>query len=278
MSMFPVKNLLRSAFPSNSILRASTIEAAVRRSRLYVIFLTPRSGSTWLTELIMNTGGLGAPQEWFNDGWIYTNEPALGCLPPRLRGTTDINSYFESIVTEGRGVAGLELSLYQAVMLAELLDTSFKPDWLAVSFYLRRRDLAAQAISLYRSIATERFHSYQNRPEQVQAFRDAQYDYSSIRKWFDYLVANERYFKVMFRSSGVSPIGIYYEDLHINPLETLRQIARNVGVALPQTLPATSLRIMRDEISDDWRQRFVTTLFAECPNMQDKLAARAEQR
>jgi trehalose 2-sulfotransferase len=132
----PMKNLLRDAFPADSNLRAETLTAAAERSRLYVIFLTPRSGSTWLTELAMNTGVLGAPQEWFNDGWIYTDQPALGCLPPRLRKIEDVNQYVKAIVDEGRGTAGLELSVFQATMLCEMIERPFDPRWLAASFYL----------------------------------------------------------------------------------------------------------------------------------------------
>jgi LPS sulfotransferase NodH len=259
----PLKNLLRDAFPANSVLRTRTIQAAARRAKLYVIFLTPRSGSTWLTELAMNAGGLGAPQEWFNDDWIYTDKPALGCLPPRARGIDDVNDYVDAIVNEGGGVAGLELSIYQALMLSDLLDQTFDPGWLAASFYLRRRDLAAQAISLYRSVSTGRFHSYQNDPEQLQAARSLDYDYQRIRQWLEFLEDCERQFETLFESCGISPTPLFYEDLQANPLGTLQQIAAGIGVPPPDTLPVTSLRMIRDETSTQWQIRFSQDLASD---------------
>jgi hypothetical protein len=53
---------------------------------------------------MLNAGHLGVPQEWFNDGWIYSNETALGCRPPKLRRTFDINRYVEEIVSDPLGV------------------------------------------------------------------------------------------------------------------------------------------------------------------------------
>jgi hypothetical protein len=49
--------------------------------------------------------------------WIYTDELVLGCKPPKVRGISDINQYFNVIVDEGNGVAGLRLSVFQALML-----------------------------------------------------------------------------------------------------------------------------------------------------------------
>ncbi len=254
---FQMKNLLRDAFPANSVLHASTLKEAASRSRLYVIFLTPRSGSTWLTELAKNSGVLGTPQEWFNDGWIYTEKPALGCLPPRLRGLADVNEYVDAIVDEGPGIAGLELSVFQALMLREMIDGPFDPRWLAATFYLRRRDLAAQAVSLYRSVASGRFHSYQIQPEAVQAFEAVEYDFDGLLKWLQFLIECEQRFDDLFRSCGLSPVPLYYEDFLKDPLGLLQQIAWRLGATTPQNLPPTSLTLMRDATSAAWRERFV---------------------
>jgi LPS sulfotransferase NodH len=255
-----MKNLLREAFPLNGVLRGATLQAAAGRARLYAIFLTPRVGSTWLTELTMNTGELGCPQEWFNDDWIYTEEPALGCLPPRLRQCLDVNDYVDAIVDEGRGIAGIELSVFQAIMLRELMDTPFDPGWLTAAFYLRRRDLAAQAVSLYRSASSGRFHSYQNAPQAVRAFQALDYDYQSILKWWNFIVESEQRFEALFECCKLSPVELFYEDLQADPLRMLQQIALAVGAKPPQQLPETSLAILRDHRSVAWRDRFLRDL------------------
>jgi trehalose 2-sulfotransferase len=255
-----MRNLLRGAFPVSSVLRADTIKAAAGRSRLYVIFLTPRSGSTWLTELAMNTGALGVPHEWFNDTWIYTDEPALGCLPPRSRGIAEVNEYVDAIVDEGQGIAGLQLSVFQAAMLQEMIDCPFDLRWLKACFYLRRRDLAAQAVSLYRSVVSGRFHSYQSTPQHIQAFEAVEYDHDSILKWLRFLIECEQRFSELFRSCRIRPISLFYEDLLADPLGMLRQIARGIDVMPPQSLPSTTLSIMRDGANALWREQLAKNL------------------
>jgi LPS sulfotransferase NodH len=250
-----MKNLLRDAFPTNSVLRASTCSAAAARSRLYVILLTPRSGSTWLTELLIGAGYLGAPQEWFNDGWIYSEEPALGCLPPKLRGLSDVNDYLDAIVDEGRGVAGLELSVFQAEMLGDLMDGPVDPNWLTAVFYLRRRDLFSQAVSLYRSVASGRFHSYQNSADQIEAFNSTPFDLEKLIEWLNFLILCEKKFAEAFERYRLRPIDLFYEDLVRDPLAMVQKIASAIGVEPPQSLAPASMSVLRDSTSADWRER-----------------------
>jgi trehalose 2-sulfotransferase len=188
--------------------------------RLWNDFLIPRSGSTWLTELATNTGALGVPHEWFNDNWIYTDEPVLGCLPSRLRGIAEVNEYVDAIVDEGQGIAGLQLSVFQAAMLQEMIDSPFDPRWLKACFYLRRRDLAAQAVSLYRSVVSGRFHSYQSTQQHIQAFKAVEYDHDNIIKWLHFIIDCEQQFSQLFRSCRIRPISLFYEDLLVDPLCT----------------------------------------------------------
>ncbi len=255
-----MKNLLRDAFPGNCILRAGTLRAASERSRLYVIFLTPRSGSSWLTELAMNTGVLGTPHEWFNDNWVYSDQTVLTCLPPRSRGIADINAYVDSIVDEGRGIAGLELSIFQALMLREMIAPSFDPRWLTASFYLRRHDIIAQAISLYRSVVSGVFHSFQSTLQDCKAFSTVEYNYDSLLQWLEFLIDNETRFEFLFRSCNVQPVELFYEDLQNDPLGSLQKIAWELGVPPPQSLPMVSLKVMRDQTSAAWRRRFTSEL------------------
>ncbi len=180
-----MSNLVKSAFPFGSILREETIGSLAGSSKLYVIFITPRSGSTWLTELAMNSGLLGAPQEWFNENWIHTEEIALGCRPPKVIGTADINEYVHEVVSSHRaanGVMGIQLSQYQTQCLIELLESPSRAATCMVPFYLCRRNLVAQAISLYRSRKSGLWHSYQDAPGLVAKFQSVEYDRAEIEK------------------------------------------------------------------------------------------------
>lgn len=218
--------------------------------------MTPRSGSTWLTELMASAGGLGVPQEWFNESFLRSNEPALGCRPPLLRGTLDINDYLRSIVDEGQGVAGAEVSIFQALMLAELFEGAPEEGILDASFYLRRWDVIAQGISLYRSAKSGRFHSYQTKPEEIRSFQEVKYDADEIAHWIRQIIEYEDLFEKLFEKAGLRPVPIFYEDLQQNPLGHLREIAERIGVIGPDELPASNLTLMRDDRSIDWARKF----------------------
>ncbi len=266
-----MENRLRAAFPDGSVLHAATLRRAARRAKLYAIFLTPRSGSTWLTELAIASGRLGAPQEWFNDGWIYEDRPALGCKPPRLRGTAEINAYVNAIIDEGQGVAGIQLSCFQAAMLAELIEPEFDPTCLTTCFYLRRRDICAQAVSLYRSVESALFHSYEATPERQAAFAAVPYDTEKLIHWTEFLLESEARFDALFKAAGLSPTPIFYEDLIADPLRVLGHIAANLAITPPDVLPNTVLIPLRDEKSAVWVDRLRHALPQD---LQTKLAAR----
>jgi trehalose 2-sulfotransferase len=251
---------VRGAFPGGDSLHAGALQALAKRSRLYAIFMTPRSGSTWLTELVMNAGGLGVPQEWFNEIWVHMKEPSIGCRPPRLRGVTEINEYVAEIVGEGQGIAGIELSLSQALNLGELIDQPFDPSWFAASFYLRRKNLIAQTISLYRSAVSGVFHSYQDSPEERQVFNAVEFNYSHLLHWLKFLIRCERRFEALFRVYNIRPIPLYYEDIVADPLRALRHIARGIGGPPVTKIPDTSLTVLRDRKSAEWQDRFLKSL------------------
>ena len=241
---------MRSAFPANSTLRAETLQRAAERSKLYVVFLTPRSGSTWLTSLAEGAG-LGVPHEWFNLDFIGMERPAAtGHRPPRVRGTPDINAYVDAIVDEAPGVAGVELGILQALQLRELVEEPVPLDRITF-FYLRRRDLLAQAVSYYRSITSGRWHSY----EGCRGERPVDYDRDGIRRCRDELVDKEYGFEMLFRSCGIEPHRLYYEDLAADPLQVLQAMARMLGRPPADRVPHTPFVPLRDERSEAWRRR-----------------------
>ncbi len=140
-----------------------------------------------------------------------------------------MNDYVNAIVDEGNGIAGLELSVFQALMLRDIIDQRVDPRWLTAAFYLRRRDLTAQAVSLYRSVNSGRFHSYQRESIELQNFDDIEYDYEKILSWLIFLLDCEERFLMLFNSCFLSPFSIFYEDLQSNPLAILQKIALEIG-------------------------------------------------
>ena len=71
---------------ANTILR-DRVMLAPRAERSYVIHFTPRSGSSWLTDVLGQTNVFGLPDEYFNPSFIPRNATAFGA--------TNLDEYIE---------------------------------------------------------------------------------------------------------------------------------------------------------------------------------------
>lgn len=237
------------AFPENSVLDVDLFDRLAETSTLYVILILPRSGSTWFCEMIGATGGLGLPQEWFNAGFVQRDKLHLGCKPPKVRGISDINRYVEEIVDEGDGVAGVQLSYWNALSLTELTDGRIpigKIKW----FYLRRRDVLAQAISLFKSVESGYWHSYQPQQDKLDA---VQFDQDKCIKMLEQIIEDEIRLEKMMSGCGINPVRLFYEDIQAHPLQSLRMFAQLIGQRPPNSLPETELKKLRRSNADSWK-------------------------
>ena len=239
---------LVTAFHENSVLDTEILRELAEENLLYVIWIMPRSGSTWFHELIRNSGGMGEPQEWFNDD-LFAGEPASLPVPGPER-TADINQYVAKLVQRGQGVAGTQLSYWQALSLAELADGPIPLDKIKL-FYLRRRDILSQSISFYKSVATGYWHSYQGSSDRIA---ELPFDLSACVRSLSELVGNEARFEELFESCGVDPVRLYYEDIEADPLSSLRTFASVLDVKAPTELPTSQLRRLRNGQTEEWRR------------------------
>jgi len=257
-----MSNLIEQAFPTCCVVKRATLEEIFSSTKLYVIFVTARSGSTWLTEMAAFDGRLGTPQEWFNETWIYTDLELLGCRPPKLADASDINDYIFKTITRYRspsGVAGLKLSFPQAQALFELLESPNSVKQGVTYFYLRRRNLIAQAISLYRSASSGFFHAYQTDRMAQARFTTLPYDAERIQYWMQDLLASECAFEAMFRSCEIKEHRFLYEDMVADPGRILDWIyTTTTGKAeFSGTEPTLGLvRKISDDKNQEWELRF----------------------
>ena len=168
----------------------------------YCIAFTPRSGSTWLGQVLYNSGRLGDPQEYFN---FEAAEYAI-----THSGMTNIHDYFRYLKRESQtsGVFGFELAyphlrkLFEEG-LGEIVDGLDK--W----FFLRRRDFVAQAVSMYRAKTSGVYHSGQ-RTEKIP---ESPFDGDEIERLALALMAHEYRFSDFFDSRSLSVTNMWYEDL-----------------------------------------------------------------
>ncbi len=228
------------------------------RSR-YIIAMTPRSGSTYLCDVIKQTRRLGKPQEIL--GAIAVSHRITKTMPGR---TTD--EYLRNgirIARTANNVSGLKASWFQFEKFTEVMAgkhylKGFK------YVYLTRRDLAAQAVSLYKAASSEVFHSHVSPSEAALAKLDAlDYDYHAIKGWYDHIVAQEKGWQRYFFEHRIYPYCLSYEDIEEDILMVLKRLAMYVSVnpdniQLP-TEPS-AIQKLRDDRSREWTQRFRTQL------------------
>ncbi|MBJ9685250.1 MULTISPECIES: Stf0 family sulfotransferase [Burkholderia] len=221
-----------SVFSKNHVIHRRTIERIAVNGRPYVIFIIARSGSTWLTDMAAKSGRLGVPQEWFNEDWIQTDELALGCRPPKALEVTDVDEYIlrtvELTASDG-GCFGVQLSPSQTSNVCRMLEDVAHACEVFSHFYLRRKNIVRQAISLYRSVRSGVFHSYQTDKEARKRFGEIQYDEGSIKNWCQHLVEGEIYFERVFSENHIQPERFFYEDLVSDPLSQLRRIEQKIN-------------------------------------------------
>ena len=97
--------------------------------------------------------------------------------------------------------------------------------------YLTRRDLAAQAVSLYKATETTVFHTnIQHSQDAISKLQTLGYDYEKIKEWYVHIDRQEKGWQDYFYENNIFPLCITYEDIDENVFKVLKRIARFVHV------------------------------------------------
>ncbi len=176
-----------------------TLPPAQRR---YVVFFTPRSGSTWLTEVLASTGRLGSPEEFINPDFVPDIARFLNAKEP--------GRYLDALLRRRKspnGVFGMEaMASFVDFIGFDCFCRFFQAE--AVFFHLWRENLVAQAVSLYRAVETGHFHSNGG----TRALRPG-YDADGLERWMSHIAGIENDNVRMLRRLGVPARLLCYEDL-----------------------------------------------------------------
>lgn len=221
--------------------------------RRYVIFFTPRSGSSWLGDLIEKTGRFGDPGEPFN--------PAMVPKIAKHLHATDMAAYVDTLLRarNHEGVFGCEITFRHihncfgdmGGMLRLLQPTAF--------FWLLREDLVAQAVSLSRRQQTQVAHSsISDDAAQASAEGCFTYDPKTIRRAIDSLCWQEERMDELFDSHGLEPLRLGYETAtQSRERDLLAAITRHIGIDLPGAGDVkASLTKLKGQKAKEFIQRF----------------------
>ncbi|WP_375458898.1 Stf0 family sulfotransferase [uncultured Enterovirga sp.] len=223
--------------------------------------MTPRSGSSWLTEMARESGELGTPQEWLNYGFLNSEKQVLGCKSARMLNITDINTFVRSVVEDYRSprrLIGIEMAMWNLEMMSGLLQSRADAVRSIKCFFsLRRRNILKQAISSYRSDFTGYYHSFQTDLNARERFDSLPYSAEAILNCVRILIENEKRMADTFFSCNIESKQIWYEDLVNDPAAVMSWMVKCISgeeIKVKDPKPGEMRRIS-DDTSRLWHDR-----------------------
>lgn len=205
-------------------------------AKQYVMYFTPRSGSSWITDIAGKTRKLSLPGEVFNPNFLpkitqsynATTMDEYCAVLKRRRNTQD--------------VFGFQITYHQLAAVfrneADFLKRFPSP----TCFWLIRRDIVAQAVSLYKMVQTQVGHAPQLDADEILAREHSFiYDGPAIRHWMQHILSAEIKTEAMFARYGLSPLRMSYErNIALHPNHLVNVIGKHVGIAHMRMKPLQS--------------------------------------
>lgn len=227
----------------------------------YLMLITGRCGSTWLTRLMDRSGQLGNPNEFFNEAEVLKERSSHDHFGP-------LSQYFEQVVRRHtvNGRFGLQIDPSRFLGLSRIIDWDAMFPKHSQFFYMHRRNLVLQAYSYLQAKETGHWHAYET---DVEINSSDAPTVDEVKLWSTILdiIESENAIRHYYKSRGIQPIEIVYEDLVANPEYELVRIATNLGVdpdAVFESKKSTSAETI--PISHRGKNRFLTTFFSKYRN------------
>jgi trehalose 2-sulfotransferase len=234
--------------------RLAKMDALPEPRGRFLIAITPRSGSSYLCDVMTRIKLFGLPGEILNQEFIPRIIKAIPGRTPE--------EYIRNVMRFRKtknGTSGLKASWFQ---FRNFMDAMTDRAYLAgfKYIYLTRRDLAAQAVSLYKATASSVFHTnIPHSEEAVSKLQSLEYDYQKIKEWYLHIVQQEKGWEAYFEENGIHPLRLTYESIDDDILDVLVRIAAFVGVDPNEVkmpgAPSVFGKI-RDQRNAEWAQRF----------------------
>jgi LPS sulfotransferase NodH len=216
------------------------------QTRGYAICTEPRSGSILLCQLLASTGLLGNPTEYFDEVVV------------KRRGVTDYPSDPEAQLVMIPRLGATPNGVYGLKVFSRHFDATRHTRWPErlprLSFiHLTRVDVVGQAISHVRAMQTQQWTS--RREARVEPV----YNFELINAELLRLINSQARWAYYLGRNGLPVLHVVYEQLMRHPQETVDAIAGLVGLTdpAPVDLARVTVTMQRDELTADWRARFV---------------------
>lgn len=194
-------------------------------TKSYVILFTPRSGSSFLTDITKATGRLSQPGECFNPSFVPTMAESMRV--GNLEQFIDILKRRRNT----HGVFGCQLTFFhlrKTFGMPEDFMTYFRD---ADFFWLLREDIVLQAVSLSKKGQTRIGHqTMASAEDRAKAEEGFVYDRDDLKKWVNHLIRAERLTENMIEAFDLNPLRLSYEIItRMPPVDLVNVIARHIS-------------------------------------------------
>lgn len=256
---------------------------AVRPRRAYVVCVTPRSGSTLLCELLVDSGIAGRPaehvellratgrpdepREYFAGVEDRTVLELLPASAPPQPHSDPIEARLATVIADAttpngafgtkvmwRYMGDLQERLAELEGFAALGDVDRLAGLLGDVRFVRveREDRVAQAVSLWRAVQTRAWRA------DADEAGEPVYSFGAIEHLVGRLEADDAAWERWFGEQGVSPLRISYSRLADDPAAVPQRTLDFIGVsdALVGDPPVPSMRRQAGEQSREWADRY----------------------
>ncbi|MGR3802992.1 Stf0 family sulfotransferase [Marinibacterium profundimaris] len=221
----------------------------------YVVFFTPRSGSSRLTDLAVKTKGLGHPGECFNPAFV----PAIG----QAYSARTMQEYVPLLQRhrQTRGVFGCEVTHMHVTAnfrTGQAFLDALEP---TATIWLLREDIVAQAVSVSRMIQTKVSHSVMSDETAIARAEDVfTYQPRVIRNVLRRMRWMEDGTETLIREAGLNPLRLSYETtVKMRPRRLMVLMGAHVGVR-PRRMDLDAVESDHKKVSGtksgDFAQRF----------------------
>lgn len=235
----------------------------------YVIHFTPRSGSSWLTDVVHKTGQLSSPDECFNPNFMPRMSAAMNAA--------NMDQYMDILVRRRNtnGVFGCQLTYFHLLHSFNTIDDFMGYFKEARHFWLIREDIVLQAVSLVKMQQTSVAHSPYSDATAITAAEQAfVYNAGQIKKSVDHIFQAEEGNEALFAKYGLSPLRMSYEhNMAMGAANVVNTIAHHIGAP---PIPADTFESAHQKLGTDRNTEYGNRFRAEHPRFMARIdAARA---
>lgn len=224
----------------------------------YVICTTARSGSNLLCDLLESSQSLGCPREILNVQSMlipFSKKHSLFDNESQITMNNYLNRLVDRLSSENN-VFGMKILFDQLepFLYSKAVKHFLQPRTNKLKFiWLVRRDIIAQAVSMYIATITNEWTSSDEAENQEKKLRNqVQYDRDKIDYYVKELTEQNLKWLVFFAINQIDYLQVFYEDIIINPEQICQDICQfcEIEVEHKFSLNSTNFKKQGNELNE----------------------------